>query len=78
MDDDVLDEVLDPAVVGALSEHIFDDQQTCTLCGRPLGYSSDDQPFWPTGPMCGDCYQAQQMDDEIWMSELNEAEQNDQ
>ena len=21
---------------------------TCTLCGRPLGDSSDDQPAWPT------------------------------
>ena len=69
MDDDVLDEVLDPAVLGGLSEHILDDQLTCTLCNSPLGYSTDDQPYWPTGPMCGNCYQAQQMDDEIWMSE---------
>lgn len=28
-----------------------------------------DQPEWPGGPMCGDCYQAQQLDDEIWADE---------
>lgn len=43
---------------------------TCTICGAPLGDNSDDQPDWPSGPMCGECYQARQMDDEIWMSEL--------
>jgi hypothetical protein len=41
---------------------------TCALCGRPLGDLPDDQPDWPTGPMCGECYQARQMDDEIWWS----------
>jgi hypothetical protein len=41
---------------------------TCDLCGRRLGELPDDQPDWPTGPMCGDCYQARQMDDEIWWS----------
>ncbi len=45
---------------------------TCTLCGRPLGYSSDDQPLWPTGPMCGDCYQAREMDIDIWAAELDD------
>jgi hypothetical protein len=49
---------------------------TCVTCGRPLGESSDDQPDWPTGPMCGDCYQARQMDDEIWWSE-EDAEENE-
>jgi hypothetical protein len=43
---------------------------TCVICGRPLGYSSDDQPEWPTGPMCGDCYQSREMDNEIWAAEL--------
>ena len=43
---------------------------TCGLCGRPLGELPDDQPDWPTGPMCGECYQARQMDDEIWWSEM--------
>jgi hypothetical protein len=38
----------------------------CTVCGRPLGQSPEDQPEWPTGPMCGDCYQAREMDNEIW------------
>ena len=68
--DDPFEQTLDPQVVGTLSEHVLDDEPTCTLCGRPLGFSPDDQPFWPTGPMCGDCYQAQQMDDEIaWSNE---------
>jgi hypothetical protein len=44
----------------------------CISCGRPLGNSGDDQPEWPTGPMCADCYQARQMDDEIWWSEAND------
>ena len=70
MDGDLPDELLDPAVLGGFSEHLLDEETvTCTLCGRPLGFSTDDQPFWPTGPMCGDCYQAQQMDDEIAWSE---------
>jgi hypothetical protein len=70
MDEDAFDQTLDPSVVGSLSEHLLDgDSVTCTLCGRPLGYSTDDQPFWPSGPMCGDCYQARQMDDELAWSQ---------
>lgn len=73
MDTDLPDQLLDPAVIGGMSEHLLDgDATTCTLCGRPLGFSTDDQPFWPTGPMCGDCYQAQQMDDEIAWSDSQE------
>jgi hypothetical protein len=49
-----------------------DQPLTCTSCGRPLGDSGDDQPDWPGGPLCGDCYQARQMDDEIWWSEQDE------
>lgn len=45
------------------------DPPLCTLCGRPLGDSYDDQADWPTGPMCGDCYQAREMDNELWWSE---------
>jgi len=41
----------------------------CSICDRPLGLFPEDQPDWPTGPICGDCYQARQMDDEIWWSE---------
>jgi hypothetical protein len=66
MDDHMLD---DPMLLGAALDEITDDVPMCTLCGRPLGENLDDQPFWPTGPMCGDCYQARQMDDEIWWSE---------
>ncbi|MEO6350269.1 MAG: hypothetical protein ABIP53_06425 [Candidatus Limnocylindrales bacterium] len=55
-----------------------DDPVTCANCGRPLGDSSDDQPNWPTGPMCGDCYQARQMDDEIWWSESEAGGEEDE
>jgi len=72
MDDDVLDEVFDPALAGIMSDHDLEEPLLCTLCSRPLGFSTDDQPFWPAGPMCGDCYQAQQMDDEIFWSEMDE------
>jgi hypothetical protein len=44
----------------------------CTLCGTPLGGHSDDQPFWPSGPMCADCYQAREMDNELWWSEATD------
>ncbi len=55
------------------------DQIMCTLCGRPLGDSTDDQPFWPTGPMCGDCYQAREMDNDLWAMELTtETESSDE
>ena len=49
--------------------HIDDSQPSCILCGRALGRSADDQPDWPTGPMCGDCYQARELDNELWWSE---------
>ena len=46
MDTDLPDEMLDPAAVGGMSEHLLDDSSmTCTLCGRPLGFSTDDQPY---------------------------------
>lgn len=44
----------------------------CVICSRPLGVFPEDQPDWPTGPLCGDCYQAQQMDDEIFWDEFGE------
>jgi hypothetical protein len=56
-----------------MSDAVPDDLLLCTLCGRPLGESSDDQPDWPTGPMCGDCYQAREMDNDIWAAELDES-----
>lgn len=49
-------------------DEIFEASENCAICGRPLGLSPDDQPLWPTGPMCGDCYQSRQMDDEIFWS----------
>ncbi|CAN5555066.1 hypothetical protein BH23CHL7_BH23CHL7_17660 [soil metagenome] len=47
----------------------------CTTCGGPLGYSYDDQPDWPTGPLCGACYQANQSDDEELYPLPHEGEQ---
>jgi hypothetical protein len=47
----------------------------CTTCGSPLGYSYDDQPDGPTGPLCGACYQADQSDDEELHPSLYEAEE---
>jgi hypothetical protein len=50
-------------------DEILEGFEYCSICGLPLGYSTDDQPDWPTGPMCGECYQARQMDDEIFWAE---------
>lgn len=40
----------------------------CAICGHALDGDSDDQPFPPLGPMCGECYRSQQMDDDIDLS----------
>ena len=62
-------------MLNAMVDEVLDEPNLiCVICGSPLGYSGDDQPDWPTGPMCGECYQARQMDDEIWMSELGSEE----
>lgn len=56
-------------------EHIdlVPEEKTCGICGQPLLGDPDDQPFPPLGPMCGECYRSQQMDDELdW-----EASEND-
>ena len=42
---------------------------TCVICGSQLVGDPDDQSDWPTGPMCGNCYQAREMDNELWWSE---------
>ncbi|HYI22556.1 MAG TPA: hypothetical protein VEX62_07965 [Candidatus Limnocylindrales bacterium] len=42
---------------------------TCVICGSELVGEPDDQPDWPTGPMCGNCYQSREMDNELWWSE---------
>jgi hypothetical protein len=43
----------------------------CGVCGQPLLGDAEDQPFPPLGPLCGECYRGQQMDDEIeWSAEL--------
>ena len=46
-------------------------QLTCQICGQQLLGDPEDQPFPPLGPMCGECYRAQQMDDEVeWSAEF--------
>jgi hypothetical protein len=59
-----------PILDGLMFDDAFAGQPLpCSLCGRPLGELPDDQPDWPTGPLCGDCYQAQQAEDEMWEAE---------
>jgi hypothetical protein len=59
----------------ARSDH--SDSPACTVCGGPLGVFLEDQPDWPTGPLCGNCYQSQQLDDEIaWQLEDQAAEED--
>jgi hypothetical protein len=41
----------------------------CVICGSPLGDDFEDQPGWPTGPICGECYRAQQTDDDMAVDE---------
>jgi hypothetical protein len=48
-----------------------DEPLYCVICGNQLVGLPDDQPDWPSGPMCGDCYQARETDNDIWASELN-------
>jgi hypothetical protein len=55
----------DPANIGAEVSNLDTPKPVaCTYCGQQLGYSSDDQPDWPTGPICGACHQSNQSDDE--------------
>ena len=41
----------------------------CVICGQPLTGDPEDQPDWPTGPMCGECYRGQQTDDDMAVDE---------
>jgi hypothetical protein len=49
----------------------------CAVCGQPLTGDPDDQPFPPLGPLCGECYRSQQMDDEIDAAGLLDDEDDD-
>lgn len=49
-----------------------DEPLYCVICGEELVGLPDDQPDWATGPMCGNCYQARETDNDIWASELDE------
>jgi hypothetical protein len=53
-----------------------DEPLYCVICGDELIGLPDDQPDWATGPMCGDCYQARETDNDIWASELDEEAEN--
>lgn len=37
----------------------------CAICHQELDGDPDDQRYAPLGPICGECYRSQQMDDEI-------------
>jgi hypothetical protein len=51
---------------------------TCQVCGQPLVGDLEDQPFPPLGPICGECYRGQQMDDEVeWSEELGSGADDD-
>ena len=52
-----------------------DEPLFCVICGNELVGLPDDQPNWPTGPMCGEWYQAREMDNDIWASELNDEDE---
>ena len=54
-----------------------DEPLFCVICGNELVGLPDDQPDWPTGPMCGNCYQSRETDNDIWASELEDAENAD-
>ena len=54
-----------------------DEPQFCVICGNELVGLPDDQPDWPTGPMCGNCYQSRELDNDIWAAELDAADNDD-
>jgi len=54
---------------------VADEPLFCVICGNELVGLPDDQPNWPTGPMCGECYQGREMDNDIWASELNDEDE---
>ena len=50
----------------------------CLVCGQALLGDPEDQPHPPLGPMCGECYRAQQMDDELeWSGEFDSGSGDD-
>lgn len=50
----------------------------CQVCGQPLLGDPEDQPDPPLGPLCGECYRGQQMDDEVeWSAGLGSGADDD-
>ena len=49
----------------------------CVICGDELDGLPDDQPDWPTGPMCGNCYQSRETAHDIWAAEVNATEMDE-
>ena len=41
----------------------------CTVCGTALDGDPEDDPWSPGGALCGECFRAREMDEELWMSE---------
>ena len=58
-------------------DQTYEPAVSCVICGSQLIGEPDDQPDWPTGPMCGNCYQAREMDNEIWWSAEDSAAENE-
>ena len=38
----------------------------CSVCGAQLTGDADDDPWHPTGPVCGDCARARADDELMW------------
>lgn len=47
----------------------------CTSCSRPLGIFPEDQPDWATGPICGECYQSLNWEDQVAHDQLYEEDE---
>ena len=43
-----------------------DGQPVCSVCGAALTGDPDDDPWHPTGPVCGDCVRARADDELLW------------
>jgi len=61
-----MDDILDDLTLLAA----IDDDPICTICGGTLDGDPEDDPTHPGGPMCGECFRAREMDEEIWASDL--------
>ncbi len=56
-------------------DHPAEQQSVCSVCGAMLTGDPDDDPWHPTGPMCGDCYRARAFDDQLWAMEATDQDE---